>query len=177
MILLSLLSIHPESIFTHFTGKSRGFRVVCLDQIYRPSPRFWRLKLHIPISELNMTRFWLLFFLTLGAAASQQDAFQSKCADFANKIDLPDVTVNLVNYVPGGANLSLPDNPPSCGEASQAVTSDICRIAMAVSTSDKSQITLEAWLPREYTGRFLSTGNGGLGGCMSVLDEDRVCLE
>jgi hypothetical protein len=24
---------------------------------------------------------------------------------------------------------------------------------------------MEAWLPRNWTGRFLSVGNGGLGGC------------
>ena len=27
-------------------------------------------------------------------------------------------------------------------------------------------ITLEAWLPTNWTGRFLSTGNGGVSGCI-----------
>lgn len=115
-----------------------------------------------------MARLPLWSILALGSVAvASQDAFQSKCTSFASKIDLPDVTVNFVNYVPGGTNLSLPDNPENCGEASRQVASDICRVAMAVATSDKSEITLEAWLPRNYTGRFLSTGNGGLGGCTS----------
>ncbi|KAA8644512.1 hypothetical protein EYZ11_004598 [Aspergillus tanneri] len=29
---------------------------------------------------------------------------------------------------------------------------------------------MEAWFPRNYTGRFLSTGNGGLGGCIQYYD-------
>ena len=111
-----------------------------------------------------------LSFLALGSAAvASQDAFQSRCASFADEIDIPDVTVSFVDYVPGGTNLSLPDNPPSCRTTSQTVATDMCRIAMAVATSEKSQITLEAWFPREYKGRFLSTGNGGLAGCMARM--------
>ncbi|KAE8132587.1 putative feruloyl esterase B-2 [Aspergillus pseudotamarii] len=113
----------------------------------------------------------LLPFLTAGSAAlASQDAFQDKCTSFADKINLPNVQVNFVNYVPGGANLSLPDNPASCNTASQVVSEDVCRIAMAVATSNSSEITLEAWLPRNYTGRFLSTGNGGLSGCIQYYD-------
>ena len=100
-------------------------------------------------------------------ALARRDGFQSRCENFASKIDLPNVRVNLVDYVASGTNLSLPDNDPSCGAPSQSVSADMCRVAMAVSTSDNSEITLEAWLPRDYTGRFLSTGNGGLGGCTS----------
>jgi feruloyl esterase len=109
----------------------------------------------------------ILFILALGSTVvTAQDAFQSKCASFQNKINIPNVTVNFVNYVAGGTNLSIPDMPPSCGAPSQQVTADMCRVAMAVATSNASQITLEAWFPRNYSGRFLSTGNGGLSGCM-----------
>lgn len=111
----------------------------------------------------------LLCSLTLLAMGSSvlasQDVFQSRCTSFADKIDLPNVKVNFANYVPGGTNLSLADNPSTCGESSQTVAGDLCRVAMAVTTSNASEITLEAWFPRNYTGRFLSTGNGGLGGC------------
>ena len=104
--------------------------------------------------------------LALGsAAAASQDSFQSKCVQFGNRINIPHVTVNFAEYVSGGTNLSLPDNDPSCGASSQNVTADTCRITMAVETSNSSQISLEAWFPREYKGRFLSTGNGGLSGC------------
>lgn len=107
----------------------------------------------------------LLPILTLGSAALAQDQFQSRCESFAAKVDIPNVKVNLVNYVAGGTNVSLADNVQSCDPKSQAVSGDICRVAMAVATSNASEITLEAWFPRDYTGRFLSTGNGGLGGC------------
>jgi len=117
-----------------------------------------------------MTRLFGPLLLALGRVAlASQDAFQTKCIHFADKIDIPDVKVNFAEYVQGGTNLSLPDNAPSCGAASQSVTVDLCRVAMAVKTSNSSEITLEAWFPREYKGRFLSTGNGGLSGCMSGL--------
>ncbi|KAJ6160720.1 hypothetical protein N7470_004116 [Penicillium chermesinum] len=95
------------------------------------------------------------------AVAASQDAFQSKCVQFGNQINLPHVSVNFAEYVPGGTNLSLSDNAPSCNAqngAYQNVTADLCRITMAVETSNNSQITLEAWFPRECNGRFLSTG-------------------
>lgn len=41
---------------------------------------------------------------------------------------------------------------------------------MNVTTSNSSYIILEAWLPSEWNGRFLSTGNGGLNGCISYDD-------
>ncbi|KAJ5125655.1 hypothetical protein N7448_004973 [Penicillium atrosanguineum] len=118
-----------------------------------------------------MTPFFGLSLLALGQVAlASQDAFQTKCAHFANKVNIPDVKVNFAEYIPGGTNLSLSDNAPSCGASSQSVAVDLCRVAMAVNTSGSSEITLEAWFPREYTGRFLSTGNGGLSGCIQYYD-------
>jgi feruloyl esterase len=117
-----------------------------------------------------MTRFFGFSLLALSQVAlASQDAFQTKCSQFADKIDLPNVKVNFAEYIQAGSNLSLSDNAPSCGVSSQSVTVDLCRVAMAVNTSDSSQITLEAWFPREYKGRFLSTGNGGLSGCTFSL--------
>jgi feruloyl esterase len=43
-------------------------------------------------------------------------------------------------------------------------------VAMYVATSNTSGITLEAWLPSNWTGRFLSTGNGGVSGCIQYED-------
>ncbi|KAJ5716181.1 hypothetical protein N7493_008092 [Penicillium malachiteum] len=120
-----------------------------------------------------MTRFSLLPVFLLGSVAvatSSQDDFQTKCSHFYDKINLPHVQVNFAKYIPGGTNLTLVDNPPSCEASSQEVSVDLCRVAMAVNTSSTSQITLEAWFPREYNGRFLSTGNGGLSGCIPYSD-------
>ncbi|KAF5336743.1 hypothetical protein D9758_016283 [Tetrapyrgos nigripes] len=41
---------------------------------------------------------------------------------------------------------------------------------MSVATSSDSEISLEVWFPRNWTGRFLSTGNGGLSGCIQYED-------
>lgn len=112
-----------------------------------------------------MTRLRLLPLLALASLTWADDAFQAKCAKFGEQIDIPNVKVNFAEYVAGGTNVSLADNPPSCGYSTQAVSADLCRVAMAVTTSNSSEITLEAWFPREYKGRFLSTGNGGVSGC------------
>ncbi|KAJ6072816.1 hypothetical protein N7467_010901 [Penicillium canescens] len=118
-----------------------------------------------------MTRLSALPLLALGSLAlASQDAFKSKCAKFADQINIPNVKVNFAEFVQGGTNLSLPDNPTSCGVFSQVVSVDLCRVAMAVSTSNSSEITLEAWFPEEYKGRFLSTGNGGISGCIQYYD-------
>ncbi|CAG8132701.1 unnamed protein product [Penicillium olsonii] len=117
-----------------------------------------------------MTRFLVPLVVLSSVALASQDAFQSKCANFGDKIDIPNVKVNFAEYISGGTNASLADNPPSCGYLTQAVSADVCRVAMAVATSNSSEITLEAWFPREYKGRFLSVGNGGVSGCIQYYD-------
>ncbi|KAL4804364.1 putative feruloyl esterase B [Aspergillus unguis] len=113
----------------------------------------------------------LLPAVSLGSAVLAADPFQTRCENFRDEIGIPNVKVNVASYVAGGTNLSLADNVPTCDQ-SQLVSSDVCRVAMAVTTSNASEITLEAWFPREYKGRFLSTGNGGLGGCIQYTDVD-----
>lgn len=41
---------------------------------------------------------------------------------------------------------------------------------MNVTTSNTSHIVLEAWMPSTWNGRFMSTGNGGIGGCIQYND-------
>ncbi|RAO67358.1 uncharacterized protein BHQ10_003370 [Talaromyces amestolkiae] len=62
--------------------------------------------------------------------------------------------------------------PAACAsnDVSSASSVEFCRVSLNVTTSSKSQIYMEAWLPGNYTGRFLSTGNGGLGGCIQYSD-------
>ena len=125
------------------------------------------------ISSGNATR--LLRFLhvaslggtaILGQSQAEQEAiFEARCEGLSDRIDLENVTVNFVHYVPTGSRLSLGDIPAACGAESQAVAADACRLNMVVTTSNTSEIMLEAWLPRDYKGRFLSAGNSGLSGC------------
>lgn len=77
------------------------------------------------------------------------------------------VDVNFVQYVSAGVNLSFPNDPTTqtCTQYAFTTTVDFCRIAMLVTTSSTSNVTVESWLPQKWTGRYLSTGNGGLNGC------------
>ncbi|OBT77018.1 hypothetical protein VF21_02884 [Pseudogymnoascus sp. 05NY08] len=122
----------------------------------------------------------LLFLLEplLSAASSgeiahgSKAAFSSACTSLATSLKLPNVTVNFAHFVPAGTVLKFQQdkNLVTCNRPNQTVVSDICRVAMYVSTSNRSGITLEAWLPSTWTGRFLSTGNGGQSGCIQYED-------
>jgi feruloyl esterase len=113
--------------------------------------------------------FLLLFFYQL-VTCSAADHFQTACSALRQNINLPNVTVNFAEFVPGKSNVSLIDNPVSCGSSYQTLYGgDICRVAMSITTSNQSGLTAEMWLPRDYTGRFLSTGNGGLAGCIHTF--------
>lgn len=107
------------------------------------------------------------------SSSTSSQSFQAECEAFASKINgnknafQNDVTLHSITYIPSGANVSMATTPASC--ASDALSSaspvEFCRVSLNVTTSSKSQIYMEAWFPGNYTGRFLSTGNGGLGGC------------
>lgn len=90
----------------------------------------------------------------------------SACSKLGASIRIQNVTVNFANFVSAGTNLSFTQNDGlnTCGYPNALVTSDLCRVAIHVPTSSRSGITLEAWLPVNWTGRFLSTG--GESGCI-----------
>lgn len=98
------------------------------------------------------------------------DGFESQCASIASKLEVENATVYFSQFVPAGTNLSLPENNVTCGQSFQVVPADICRVALYVATSNRSGINMETWLPSNWTGRFLSSGNGGLNGCVSYAD-------
>ncbi|THU87952.1 tannase and feruloyl esterase [Dendrothele bispora CBS 962.96] len=97
------------------------------------------------------------------------DAF-GHSADFDFDSTSPNARVWFSEFVPAGTNVTFPDNDPTCARSSQVVLTDTCRIAMFIPTSERSNISFEAWFPRNWTGRFLSTGNGGLSGCIQYED-------
>ncbi|KAK1218099.1 hypothetical protein PQX77_019230 [Marasmius sp. AFHP31] len=80
---------------------------------------------------------------------------------FSNKTTLYDVSL-----VPAESTLQFPDTDASCIPTPRPIVADICRVTMLVETSNSSSINMEAWLPRNWTGRFLNFGNGGLAGCI-----------
>jgi feruloyl esterase len=112
--------------------------------------------------------FLLLSFPSIILATCE--SFEDKCSALANHLVVSPgntIKVNFAQFVAAGTTLDLAatGNNETCTKPSQTVAVDLCRLAMEVSTSNSSSITMEAWMPRNYTGRFLSTGNGGLGGC------------
>lgn len=99
-----------------------------------------------------------------------QSSFQHKCSSFASEIHVDHTQVHFSEYVPAGTTLFFPDNDPTCMRPNQTVSVDLCRVAMYVATSNRSGITMESWFPSDWTGRFLSTGNGGISGCIQYED-------
>lgn len=114
------------------------------------------------LTRSGVARALLLSTAVGGVSASN---FQDNCNSFAKQLKLANTTVWFTEYVPANTNLTFPDNDPTCTRPSQVVSADMCRIAMYVATSNRSGISMEAWLPRDYNDRFLSTGNGGVSGC------------
>ncbi|OOF91913.1 hypothetical protein ASPCADRAFT_176503 [Aspergillus carbonarius ITEM 5010] len=99
----------------------------------------------------------------------QKGDFQTHCESFLSQLQTYNAT-GFAEYVPTGANLTFPYNDASCNRPSQVVTVDICRLAFSVETSNRSGITTEVWLPQNWMGRFLGTGNGGIDGCIKYED-------
>jgi feruloyl esterase len=102
--------------------------------------------------------------------AIAQSSFKQQCAQFGRDLKIANATVWFSEFVAAGTNLTFPDNNVTCTRPSQVVSADICRVALYVATSSRSGISMEAWLPRNWTGRFLSTGNGGISGCIQYED-------
>ncbi|KAH6612398.1 ferulic acid esterase [Boeremia exigua] len=134
------------------------------------------------MSRMHFIQNYYLFAVAVAIAFSPtihaiflNRTFEDVCTTFASELHVPNVKVQFSQYLPKGYNLSVPDFPQSCIEAQgsspyQVIRADVCRIAMLVNTSDTSSMTLEAWLPSNWTGRFLSGGNGGLSGCVQYVD-------
>ncbi|KAJ7842251.1 Tannase/feruloyl esterase [Mycena olivaceomarginata] len=97
--------------------------------------------------------------------------FQQACSALTSRLTLLNTTIASTSFVAAGTRLTFPTADPSCS-SSQLVSSDVCRVVLTVVTSSRSRTAMEAWLPSNWTGRFLSTGNGGIGGCIQYTDMD-----
>ncbi|KAF1840637.1 tannase and feruloyl esterase [Cucurbitaria berberidis CBS 394.84] len=109
-------------------------------------------------------------FLAFFQAAAAATSFESKCLSFRPEKYIDGATRNVRQFVTAGTTLTFPDNDATCNRASQAVSSDMCRIALSIRTSRTSSIAFEAWFPENWSGRFLATGNGGIDGCIKYED-------
>jgi feruloyl esterase len=110
---------------------------------------------YIAVFTNMMVQNWAQFLLTVGVALADPllsrqyatDDFQANCASIASKLEVENATVYFSQFVAAGQNLSIPDRNATCGAPYQAVSADLCRIALYVSTSNSSGINMEAWLP------------------------------
>lgn len=109
--------------------------------------------------------------LWLGALASQPvsprqaGSFQDQCKSFdPTDAGVANATVTNHDFVAAGTNLTLPGNE-LCGLSSQTVPVDLCRVSLHIATSNRSGVVAEIWMPLNWNGRLVTTGNGGLSGC------------
>jgi feruloyl esterase len=67
----------------------------------------------------------------------------SRCTQLGASLNIENVTVNFAEYVTNGTVIPLSQdyNLSSCGYVSQLVSGDMCRLAMYVSTSNRSGIS------------------------------------
>lgn len=106
-----------------------------------------------------------------------------RCLNLASILILPNTTVQFTEVIPANTTLAFPDNHPSCNRPAQFIPVDICRVVAITTTStatassrafepsiSRGEISIEAWLPFAWNGRFLATGNGGLNGCIQYED-------
>lgn len=109
-----------------------------------------------------------LSLFLLSAPVTGSSAFEKRCLSFEPEKFVPGAIRNVLQYVAANTTLSFPDNVASCNRGSQAVAANVCRVALSIKTSKQSNITFEAWLPENWSERFLATGNGGIDGCKSL---------
>jgi hypothetical protein len=129
----------------------------------------WSVVLSLTITVFTMLTFKLYLhgIFTIGSLPqfSSADSFRESCLSFKPQIE--SANVELVEFVPKDTGTALPYRDPTCGGPgiSPKVNQDVCRITLYIQTSAQSGVHFESWLPREWNGRFLATGNGGIGGC------------
>ncbi|OTA99242.1 hypothetical protein M426DRAFT_325327, partial [Hypoxylon sp. CI-4A] len=106
----------------------------------------------------------------LGIAARLAACSAETCESLSTQISIPNATLVAYNYALNGTIIELPETVESCGGPilTANATTDLCRIVLTVATTSSSEVQVEAWLPdtESWNGRFLATGNGGIGGCI-----------
>ncbi|KAJ6258303.1 Tannase [Drechslerella dactyloides] len=106
--------------------------------------------------------------ISSSSATAIPNDFRARCSGLAREYRPADRSVKVLvsEFMAKGTPFTNPDVHPTCSWTPPKVTVDLCRVRMNVTTSDTSNVYVEAFLPTEWKGkRFLMTGNGGLGGC------------
>ncbi|KAF2821589.1 feruloyl esterase B [Ophiobolus disseminans] len=106
----------------------------------------------------------MLPFLALALCSLVGTAFSSTSTpDFKSRCEALSGGVDVRGY----ENISFSEGTNSTCTFPNPVTAvDLCRVGIRFSTSDSSEVYMEAWLPEKWNSRLLSIGTGGLAGCI-----------
>ena len=89
---------------------------------------------------------------------------QDRCVSLSSNISIPDTTITSATRHPASTRV-ITGADPTCFTHFLRTSADMCRVTGVTRTSATSSVDFEMWLPDDWYGRFLVTGNGGLGGC------------
>lgn len=109
--------------------------------------------------------------LAMAGVASATD-FAEQCTALANTLveQTDNTTIQATTFVSAGTVLSEPARHETCQPLNQTAEYDFCRVQLTAHTGPESAVLMESWLPLEWSGRYMTTGNGGLGGCIGYSD-------
>ncbi|KAG5733877.1 putative feruloyl esterase B, partial [Termitomyces sp. T112] len=90
------------------------------------------------------------------------------CTALASGLQLENTTIISASHIPSAGTITT----MGVCQSQAAVSSPICRVQFVVNTTSTSAVFAEAWLPDTWYGRYLTVGNGGLGGCIDYSNLD-----
>src|SRR6266436_1471158 len=106
-------------------------------------------------STFTSVAFAALIAFDLGIGVTPAAA--ATCASLAN-LTLPDTTITAAQPIPAGT-YTAPDGTVFTNLPA------FCRVAATLTPTSDSNIKIEVWMPSSgWTGRYLGTGSGGIGG-------------
>ncbi|GKT61717.1 feruloyl esterase B [Colletotrichum tofieldiae] len=114
--------------------------------------------------------FVFTLFVLLGLPAPALAIFRDDCLALTPESVVANSTGTTQKFVTSGTNLSFPEQDAACNRASQVVRADLCRVAMNITTSPRSEVVTEVWLPEKWNGRLVTVAGGGLDGCVHYED-------
>ncbi|KAF3923307.1 Tannase [Orbilia brochopaga] len=102
--------------------------------------------------------------------------FKRRCADLKRTFKPDHTRILVAEFLPKGTNWTVaPFGAPDCGFYGNGAIFqvDVCRLRLDIKTSSTSNVLAEVILPYDWENkgrRVITTGNGGLNGCIAVND-------
>ncbi|PVI05348.1 tannase and feruloyl esterase [Periconia macrospinosa] len=109
----------------------------------------------------------ILSLVIARVVAYASNSFQDTCADLAHHIDLDyPFVVSIAQHYPPNSGVETAENITCETYQHTPIEVGFCRFNLKIATTNSSEIYVQVWLPEGWKGRLLTTGNGGLGGCI-----------